>query len=134
MNEIQAEIQRTRDARVRACGGDVGKLMEHYREQQARRAANARPVVSFVGETPRELPPMTEEEWLRPTGNEIIDEIHRHRAEFARECGYDLDVMSERHRKHAEQLKAEGWKFVSPGVAQEPSAIVREEPPKPKNP
>jgi hypothetical protein len=128
MNEIHDEIRRTRDARIRACGGDVGNLMDYYRERQSRRAASGCPVVSFVGETPRELPRMTEEEWLRPTGNEIIDEIHRHRAEFGRECEYDVRVMSERHREHAGRLKAEGWKVASPAVAQEPSAIVREEP------
>ena len=131
MNEIHDEIRRTRNERVRACGGDVRKLMEYYREGQSRRAASGYPVVSFVGETPRELPGMTEEEWLRPTGNEIIDEIHRHRAEFARECGYDLRVMSARHREHAERLKAEGWKFVSPAQGEDASCVVREEPPKP---
>ena len=60
--------------------------------------------------------------------NEILQEIRRVR-EDARECNYDVHVMFEQMRAETEQLKAEGWKVVSPAAAQEPSAIVREDPP-----
>ena len=65
--------------------------------------------------------------------NEIIDEIHRIRAEHAEECGYDVDVMFGRMREGIEKLRAEGWKIVSfpPKRIEEPSAVLREEPPKP---
>ena len=62
--------------------------------------------------------------------NEILKEIRRVREEHARECNYDVHVMFEQMRAETEQLKAEGWKVVSPAVAQEPSAVVREDPPK----
>ncbi len=62
--------------------------------------------------------------------NEILKEIRQVREEHARECNYDVHVMFERMRAETEQLKGEGWKVVSPAVAQEPSAVVREDPPK----
>ena len=62
--------------------------------------------------------------------NEILQEIRRVRDEHARECNYDVHVMFEQMRAETEQLKAEGWKFASPAVEQEHSAIVREDPPK----
>ena len=62
--------------------------------------------------------------------NEILKEIRRVREKHARECNYDVHVMFEQMRAETEQLKAEGWKVVSPPVAQESSAIVREDPPK----
>ena len=62
--------------------------------------------------------------------NEILQEIRRVREEHARDCNFDVHVMFEQMRAETEQLKAEGWKVVTP-VAEEPSAVVREEPPKP---
>ena len=62
--------------------------------------------------------------------NEILKEIRRVREEHARECNFDVHVMFEQMRAETEQLKAEGWKVVSRSVAQEPSAVVREDPPK----
>jgi len=65
--------------------------------------------------------------------NEIIAEIHRHRAEHAQECNYDVDVMFARMGEELERLKAEGWKVVSlaPRRLEEPTCVLREEPPKP---
>jgi len=62
--------------------------------------------------------------------NEILQEIRRVREEHARECNYDVHMMFERMRAETEQLKAEGWKVGAPTVAEEPSAVVREEPPR----
>ena len=39
--------------------------------------------------------------------NEIIDEIHRHRAEHARRCNFDIDVIFAEMRKDLERLKSE---------------------------
>jgi hypothetical protein len=61
--------------------------------------------------------------------NEILLEIRRVREEHARECNYDVHVMFERMRAETEQLKAKGWKVIPPAVAQETSAMVREDPP-----
>ena len=65
--------------------------------------------------------------------NEIIAEIHRHRAEHARECNYDVDVIFARMGEELERLKAEGWKVVAlaPRRIEEPTCVLREDPPKP---
>ena len=42
----------------------------------------------------------------------------------------ELLVLRACVRTETEQLKAEGWKVVPAQIAQEPSAIVREDPPK----
>lgn len=65
--------------------------------------------------------------------NEIIAEIHRHRAEHARECNYDVDVIFAKMGEELECLKAEGWKVVSlaPRRIEESTCVLREEPPKP---
>lgn len=61
--------------------------------------------------------------------NEILQEIRRVREDHARECNFDVHVMFEQMRAETEQLKAEGWKFVSPAAPNEPSGIIREDPP-----
>jgi len=62
--------------------------------------------------------------------NEILEEIHRIRAEQARECGYDVDVMMARMRQNLGRLKEEGWKIVSPPKRPaEKSGAVHEDPP-----
>lgn len=71
--------------------------------------------------------------------NEIIAEIHRHREEFARECGFDIHVMFQKMREDEKRLAAEGWKFVTPeprppapyeAQQHEETCTLREEPPK----
>lgn len=71
--------------------------------------------------------------------NEIIDEIHRHRAENARECGYDIGVMFGKIREGEKRLREQGWNLVTlrprPAYndlapAETESCILREEPPK----
>ena len=65
--------------------------------------------------------------------NEILEEIHRIRAEHAAECGYDVKVMLARMDADLERLKAEGWKVVSPAPrAKATASALREEPPKQK--
>jgi hypothetical protein len=65
--------------------------------------------------------------------NEILEEIHRIRAEHAAECGYDVNVMFARMDAELERLKAQGWRVVSPELRKKETACaLREEPPKPK--
>ena len=49
--------------------------------------------------------------------NEILAEIHRVRAEHARECNYDVDVIFAEMREELKRLQAEGWQVVSPAPA-----------------
>lgn len=64
--------------------------------------------------------------------NEILAEIHRGRAEHARACNYDVDVIFAEMREDLERLHAEGWRIVSTAdeAAHEESCVLREEPPK----
>ncbi len=63
--------------------------------------------------------------------NEILEEIHRIRAEHAAECGYDVDALFARMDAELERLKAEGWQVVYPAPREsEAAAALREEPPK----
>lgn len=64
--------------------------------------------------------------------NEILAELHRGRAEHARACSYDVDVIFAEMREGLERLRAEGWQVVSfpPKRIGEPTAVLREEPPK----
>ena len=65
--------------------------------------------------------------------NEILEEIHRIRAEHAAECGYDVKVMLARMDAELERLKAEGWQVVSPAPREKETAdVLREEPPQKK--
>ena len=65
--------------------------------------------------------------------NEILAEIHRVRAEHARECNYDVDVIFAEMREDLKRLQAEGWQVVSPAPREkESSYALREEPPQPK--
>jgi pyridoxine 5'-phosphate synthase PdxJ len=54
--------------------------------------------------------------------NEILSEIHRVREEIARECGYDVQEIFRRMRAQTEQLKAQGWRVVSPEPRERPAA------------
>jgi hypothetical protein len=64
--------------------------------------------------------------------NEILEEIHRVRAEHAAECGYNVALLLARMEGELTQLEAEGWKVVSPAPRpSEPACALREEPPKP---
>ena len=42
----------------------------------------------------------------------ILDEIRRIRDEHAKQFNYDLDAIWADHRRHAAELKKQGWKFV----------------------
>jgi hypothetical protein len=64
--------------------------------------------------------------------NEILEEIHRIRAEHAAECGYDVNVMFARMDAELERLQAQGWRVVTPAPRKKEIAhALREEPPKP---
>ena len=63
--------------------------------------------------------------------NEILSEIHRVRAEHARECNYDMDKIFAEMREDLKRLQAEGWRVVSPVPREkEADCLLREEPPK----
>ena len=65
--------------------------------------------------------------------NEILEEIHRIRAEHAAECGYDVSAMFAQIDVELERLKAEGWQVVSPAPREKTTAhSLREEPPQTK--
>ena len=65
--------------------------------------------------------------------NEILADIHRVRAEHARECNYDVDAIFAEMREDLKRLQAEGWQVVSPAPREkEPANSLREEPPKKK--
>ena len=70
------------------------------------------------------------------TGNEILTDLRRIRDAHAKECGYDIHRMFAELRAETEQLKTEGWTVVAAPLREreESPSIVREEPPKPKNP
>ena len=62
--------------------------------------------------------------------NEILEEIHRVRAEHARECNYDVDIIFARMREDLKRWEAAGWKIVSPAPREKETAhSLREEPP-----
>ncbi|MBE0542826.1 MAG: hypothetical protein IH623_15850 [Verrucomicrobia bacterium] len=64
--------------------------------------------------------------------NEILEEIHRIRAENAAECGYDVNVMFARMDAELERLKAEGWNVVSPAPRENETAAALHDKPAPK--
>ena len=96
-DEILSEIRRTREAHAAACGFDVRKLMTFYREHQARHPDAGHPVVSFVGEVPRELPPLSpEEQGAEPwEDDEIIAEIRAARRQIMAERETETCVVRE---------------------------------------
>jgi hypothetical protein len=63
--------------------------------------------------------------------NEILAEIHRGRAEHARMCNYDVNVIFAEMHEDLERLRAEGWQVVSfpPKRIEESTTVLREEPP-----
>jgi hypothetical protein len=65
--------------------------------------------------------------------NEILTEIHRGRAEHARACNYDVDVIFAEMHEELERLQTEGWQIVSfpPKSVEERMAVLHEDPPKP---
>jgi len=63
--------------------------------------------------------------------NEIIAEIHRHRAAVARECDYDASKLMAYYRHREADRSADCHPLVSFTDAKLDSVIIREEPPKP---
>jgi len=65
--------------------------------------------------------------------NEIIAEIHRHREELARQCGYDIHKLMAYYREREAVSEAGGRKLVSfaPSDAEAGPCVVREEPDQP---
>jgi hypothetical protein len=64
--------------------------------------------------------------------NETIAEIHRARADRARECNYDVDIMFAKMGEELKRLEAEGWKVASHPARRtaEETCVMREELPK----
>jgi len=84
-NDLLQEIRRTRDAFVRACGGDLQRLGEHLRAGEAGWAAAGHPVVSFAGQPPLELPPPDWEKIDAEPEDEIMTEIRATRRKLMEE-------------------------------------------------
>ena len=65
--------------------------------------------------------------------NPILKEIRQTRDDLARETGYDLDQLFDYVRARERESAARGVKFVSFAKDEhdEPTALVREDPPKP---
>ena len=64
--------------------------------------------------------------------NEILEEIHRIRAEHAAECGYDVRVMFACMDTDLQRLQAEGWQVATPTPrAPETAYALREAPDQP---
>lgn len=62
--------------------------------------------------------------------NEIIAELHRHRAAVARECDYDATKLMAYYRRREAERTDESHPLVCFTDAKSESCIVREEPPK----
>jgi hypothetical protein len=62
--------------------------------------------------------------------NEILEEIYAGRERQARDCGFDVSVMFALMNKHLKELRAQGWKVVSPAPRkpQETSGVLRDRP------
>ena len=62
--------------------------------------------------------------------NEILEEIYAGRERHARECGFDVNVMFTRMNDHLKELKAQGWKVVtpSPRESREISGVLHDRP------
>ena len=66
--------------------------------------------------------------------NEILAEIHRTRADIARECDYDVDKLFAYLRKKTAEYQAAGWEVVDVAAERREageSCLVREDPPQP---
>jgi hypothetical protein len=60
--------------------------------------------------------------------NEILEEIHRIRAQHAAECGYDVTVLLARMDTDLQRLQAEGWQVATPAPRErETAGALREE-------
>jgi hypothetical protein len=66
----------------------------------------------------------------------IIPELHRHRENLARACGYDVKKLVEHYRRREAGRKAGGHKlvsFVSSAAETEAAGVLRDEPRKKAN-
>ena len=115
------------------CGGDLKRFGDLRRAGEGRWAEAGHPVVSFAGQTLRELPPGVPPYRGEGEDNEILREIRATRAAIAHEAGYDAHRLFEQLREQEREAAARGVKFVS--FAREApdgeSSIMREDPPKP---
>lgn len=94
-NAIHNEIRRTRDALVRDCGGDLGRLGDHLRAGEARWAAVGHAVVSFAGQPPLELPLTDWEKIDAEPEDEIMTEIRATRRKLMGERELESFVVRE---------------------------------------
>ena len=94
-NAIHDEIRRTRDALVRECGGDLGRLGDHLRAGEAHWVAAGHPVVSFAGQSPLELPLPDWEKIDAEPEDEIMTEIRAVRRKLMAEREADSVIVRE---------------------------------------
>lgn len=94
-NAIHDEIRRTRDALVRDCGGDLGRLGDHLRAGEARWAEEGHPIVSFAGQPPLELPLPDWEKIDAEPEDEIMTEIRATRRKLMEERELESFVVRE---------------------------------------
>ena len=94
-NAIHDEIRRTRDALVRDCGGDLGRLGDHLRAGEARWVEEGHTVVSFAGQPPLELPPTDWEKIDAEPEDEIMTEIRATRRKLMEERELESFVVRE---------------------------------------
>jgi len=61
---------------------------------------------------------------------EIIEGIHRLRADMAKEAGYDVGIIFKQMKAGLSQSKSQGWKIASfPPHNIEKTGVVNEDPP-----
>lgn len=68
-------------------------------------------------------------------GNEIIADIHRHREQLTRACGYDVKKLMDYYRRREKEDDKAGQKLVSyvtTPSAENVSSVLLDEPPKKK--
>ncbi len=69
-------------------------------------------------------------------GNEIIADLHRHREQLARACGYDAKKLMDYYRRREQERGETGHALVSyaeRAPAENAPDLLREEPPNPQN-
>jgi hypothetical protein len=62
--------------------------------------------------------------------NEIIAEIHRHREQVARACGYDAKKLMDYCRRREKEAASTNWFRTLSQRKEDTSISLREEPPK----
>ncbi len=70
------------------------------------------------------------------TENQILADLHRHREQIARACGYDVKKLMDFYRRREHERGESGHALVScveRAPAENAPDVLREEPPNPQN-